>query len=492
MNIGLPDNTPRFLWLIAAYFAFQVVLRLILGSSLELDEAEQMVLGQRLQAGYTGQPPLYSWLQIGFFVVFGQGVLALALLKNLLLFLTYVGTYFAARTLGLHGALAAAAALSLLLLTDIGWESQRDLTHSVLVTSLAALTLWLGCAMAAGLPQPRHYLLLGLLMGLGTLSKLNYLFFLAALILALFSVDRRLILRPAFILSVVLAAALLIPYAIWVSEAPAVATSSLAKLDTAGPVMLGDLGPNLATLAEAIVQFCVLFIVLFLASVRVWPRGWNPLRGEAKSAPTLLLLRLFWFALAILFAYLLVSGASTFRGRWLMPLLFYLPVLFFALAPAAVFTETVRRRYARLLLTAALLVSVGLFARVYLGPVFGKFAKPHFPAAALAQALDRRTGPGLPIVAMDSQIAGNLRHQLPARLVSYPPVAIPLPTAGDVVLVWDADKDDEVPDRIIEYLRQQSLQPVLPSTAPEVLEVPLRLSRTETFRLAWQQVSLSP
>ncbi len=492
MNIGLPDNAPRFLWLIAAYFAFHVVLRLTLGSSLELDEAEQMVLAQRLQAGYTGQPPLYTWLQIGFFAIFGQGVLALALLKNLLLFSIYAGTYFAARTLGLHGALAAAAALSLLLLTDIGWESQRDLTHSVLVTSIAALTLWLGCVMVAGMPRPRHYLLLGLLIGLGTLSKLNYLFFLAALLLALFSIDRRLILRPTFVLSVVLAAVLLSPYAIWMGEAPAVATSSLAKLDTAGPVMLGDLGPNLATFAGAIVQFCLLFVVLFFAAVRVWPRGWNPLRGEGRSAPALLLLRLFWFSLAILFAYLLVSGASTFRGRWLMPLLFYLPVLFFALVPAAVFTETVRRRYARLLLTVALLVSVGLFARVYLGPVFDRFAKPHFPAAALAQALERRIRPGLPIVAMDSQIAGNLRHQLPARLVSYPPVAIPLPTAGDVVLVWDADKDDEVPDRIIEYLRQQSLQAVLPSTAPGVLEVPLRLSRTETFRLAWQQVRLFP
>jgi 4-amino-4-deoxy-L-arabinose transferase-like glycosyltransferase len=476
---------------IAAYFGLQVVLRLTLGSSLELDEAEQMVLGQRLQAGYTGQPPLYTWLQIGFFAIFGQGVLALALLKNLLLFLTYAGTYFAARTLGLHGALAAAAALSLLLLTDIGWESQRDLTHSVLVTSIAALTLWLGCVMVAGLPQPRHYLLLGLLIGLGTLSKLNYLFFLAALICALFSIDRRLILRPAFVLSVVLAAALLSPYATWVSEAPAVATSSLAKLDTAGPVGLGDIAPNLATLAGALAQFCVLFVVLFLALVRVWPRGWSPLRGGGRAAPTLLLLRLFWFALAILFAYVVVSGAATFRGRWLMPLLFYLPVLFFALAPAATFTETIRRRYARLLLTVALLVSVGLLARVYLGPLFDKFAKPHFPAAALAQALDRQAGPGLPIVAMDSQIAGNLRHQLPARFVSYPPVAIPLPTASDVVLVWNADKDREVPDRLIEYLRQQSLQAVLPSTSPEVLEVPLRLSRTETFRLAWQRVKLS-
>jgi len=492
VNIRLPENTPEFLGVIGVYFVFQVVLRLAFGHSLELDEAEQMVLGQRLQAGYTGQPPLYTWLQIGFFTIFGHGVLALALLKNLLLFLTYTASYFTARRLGIGAVLASASALSLVLLADIGWESQRDLTHSVLVTSMAALTLWLGSTMAAGAVQLRHYVLLGLLIGLGTLSKLNYLLFLAALMFSLYAVDRRLILRPALLLSLLIAAVLVSPYAVWMSENLGVATSSMNKLDASGQASLAGLAHNLVSLGTAVVQFCALFIVLFLTVVRVWPRGWNPLEAQGRSAPVLLLLRLFWSSLAILLVYVMFTGASTFKGRWLLPLLFYLPLLFFAFVPAGTFSERVLRRYARLLLAAALLVSVGLFARVYLGPWFDKYTKPHFPAAELARAVDEISEEQLPIVAENSLIAGNLKLHLPSRFISFPPVDFHLPVGRDVLLVWDAGKDSEVPDKIMDYLEQQSLSPVLVSPSPEVLEVPLRLSRTRIFSLAWQRISLSP
>ena len=201
-------------------------------------------------------------------------------------------------------------------------------------------------------------------------------------------------------------------------------------------------------------------------------------------------MRLFWLSLAILFAYLIVSGASTFKGRWLLPLLFYLPLLFFALVPADAFSDRVMRRYSKLLLGAAMLVSVGLLARVYLGPLLDKYAKPHFPAVELARALDERTDKRLPIVAENSLIAGNLKHQLPARFVSYPPVDFQLPATGDALLVWDAGKDSEVPDKIMHYLEQRSFSPVSVLPAPQILEAPLRLSDSRTFKLAWQQVRL--
>ena len=53
----------------------------------------------------------------------------------------------------------------MLLLPQIGWESQRDLTHSVLVTGMASMTLWLALTMLERKPGCRHYLLLGLLIG---------------------------------------------------------------------------------------------------------------------------------------------------------------------------------------------------------------------------------------------------------------------------------------------------------------------------------------
>jgi len=108
----------------------------------EKDEAEQLLWTQTLAWGYGPQPPLYSWLQWALFQLTGPTVVGLALLKNALLFATYAFTWAAARRL-LEPAPAALAAASLLLLPQVAWESQRDLTHTVLVTSAAAATLWL-------------------------------------------------------------------------------------------------------------------------------------------------------------------------------------------------------------------------------------------------------------------------------------------------------------------------------------------------------------
>ncbi|HEB95338.1 MAG TPA: glycosyltransferase, partial [Sedimenticola thiotaurini] len=140
-------NPRGLLLLLAGYFLLQWLLRVVLGGGYEMDEAEQLILGQRLQLGYSPDPPLYTWLQIPLLRLFGEGVVALSLLKNLLLFGLYACSWFVARHAGLGRDQAALAALSLLLLPGIGWESQRDLTHTVLVTTLAAATLWAALAL---------------------------------------------------------------------------------------------------------------------------------------------------------------------------------------------------------------------------------------------------------------------------------------------------------------------------------------------------------
>ena len=71
--------------IIGVYFAVQVAVRVFISPSLGKDEAEQVLLAQEWAWGYGSQPPLYTWMAILLFRVFGEGVLALALLKNLLL-----------------------------------------------------------------------------------------------------------------------------------------------------------------------------------------------------------------------------------------------------------------------------------------------------------------------------------------------------------------------------------------------------------------------
>jgi hypothetical protein len=102
-------------------------------------------------------------------------VFGLALLKNALLFATYAFTWAALALAPGTGAGRARPPASLLLLPQIAWESQRDLTHTVLVTAAAAATLWLAIGL---LQRPSTAALragLGVALAAGALAKYSFL-----------------------------------------------------------------------------------------------------------------------------------------------------------------------------------------------------------------------------------------------------------------------------------------------------------------------------
>ena len=171
-------------WLLAWALAL-VLARLWLSPALELDEAEQMLWSQRLAWGYGAQPPLYTWLQVGVATLLGPGLLALAMLKMALLALTYWCLWRAAREV-LPPRAAWWAAASLVWLPIMGWESLRDLTHTVLVCASVAATWWLVLRQLQR-PQPSGFVALGLVLALGLLSKYSFALFALALGLAVLS-----------------------------------------------------------------------------------------------------------------------------------------------------------------------------------------------------------------------------------------------------------------------------------------------------------------
>ena len=78
---------------------------------------------------------------------------------------------------------AGLATASLLLLPQIAWESQRALTHSVLATTLAALSVLVFWTRLLG-ERRGGYLAFGVVTGLGLLAKANFAFVPVALLLA--------------------------------------------------------------------------------------------------------------------------------------------------------------------------------------------------------------------------------------------------------------------------------------------------------------------
>lgn len=73
----------RLAWPVAlfVYLALVAAMQAGVSPTVELDQAEQLILAQRLDWGYTNQPPLYTWLVWALGTVTGLPVLALWAIK---------------------------------------------------------------------------------------------------------------------------------------------------------------------------------------------------------------------------------------------------------------------------------------------------------------------------------------------------------------------------------------------------------------------------
>jgi hypothetical protein len=282
-NDGIASAYPKragtnFLLALGAYFVLQIILRTSSPAVLDLDESEQVLAFQHLQLGYGSQPPLYAWLQWLMFSVFGVNRFALSFLKNLLLFGTYLAMFHAARSLvGITGGIIVAA--SLVLFPQIGWESQRDLTHSVLMTCMAALTLWCYFALLHHPGKMRHALF-GLLIGLGLQSKYNFALFALALTMASLLVREhreRLWSRRAWISLAVIAIAVA-PHGLWLlNHLDAATRSTLEKMNGSDAGYIGNVVRGLGSMVSATFLF-----VTPLWMVYTWVFWRRRAQAEAK------------------------------------------------------------------------------------------------------------------------------------------------------------------------------------------------------------------
>jgi 4-amino-4-deoxy-L-arabinose transferase-like glycosyltransferase len=421
------------------YFGAQVAMRVAVSDALELDEAEQSLWTQGFEFGYGPQPPLYTWLQMAVFQLLGPSVLGLAMLKNTLLAITYGSLWMAARRL-MPAPLAVTAALSPLLLLQIGWESQRDLTHSVLATTLASLTFLLVLRLLERPRELARWSMLGLVLGLGALSKYSFAGFAAILMAAVLALpetrallrSRRTWLGAALLGSVALA--VFLPHGLWLLDHAAAASAHALQKLSGSPMARGmQVARGLGSFAFAVLAFLsplwLLLLGLFGAAWWRRPRAAPDAQAPSSAAraasddPDTLrsalarrLARNYALALLVFFAMLvIVGGASHFRNRWLQPFLIVAPVLAFAMAPWLA-RHPRRRVLHACCAVAALCWLAWAGGRVVANGLRATPDELNEPVAALAQAL--RASGAMPqgaftLVSNDKTLAGSLRLAFP-------------------------------------------------------------------------------
>lgn len=435
---GRPGGGRKLLWLLSfpIYFFLQAIWRRILGGSLGLDEAEIILDGRSLAWGYGPQPPLYAWLQWGFFKLFPDPMLAMAFLKAALLSGTFLAVYGLVRTA--HPPRTAwLASASMILLPQIAWESQRALTHSVLATTLAATALLVFWTRVI---EGRRFadLLFGAVLGLGLLAKANFAFVPLALWIAAASMpELRPRLRPAGIaVSVTVAAAIVAGPALWILRHMDLATASLYKLrQDEGAGVVGSALSGIASLAGAVAGFLVVLAVV--AALIRWRCG-QP--GARPAAPLLdrFLVRLALVGLALALAAVLLSGATNAKDRWLQPVLY-------VAAPAATLWLLPRvslagaKWLARAAVIAAIAVALALPVPLVTGTP-GKPARGNAPVGSLVRGLAPLAPPGMRVVADPEWLAGNLLYQRPDWTVASAETAVPGEREA-LLLVWADDPD---------------------------------------------------
>ncbi|HEY0275526.1 MAG TPA: glycosyltransferase family 39 protein, partial [Paenirhodobacter sp.] len=309
---------------LGAYFLAQVIVRLWSGPGVQLDEAELLVMARAFHWGYGPQQPLYNWLQAGVFAVFGVNVAALVVTKNICLWLFYMMTYLGLRTC-CDDRRSAIATLGLMFVPTIAWEAQRTLSHSVALMVTSAGFLW---AVGGLLRRDSRmgWLLLGLAMGLGGLSKTNFWILPLAVGLALWSLPPPPgraggAWRRGLPVALIVAGAIVGGPLWWSLTHPDLALMSVGKMyRSEGPEFGGRIFAGAFEVVEALVLSFVLLGPL------AWASRWFDRRKGTVGVPETavwmrrFLLRVLVIGVGLLMVAMTIAGATRVSPRWLLPL----------------------------------------------------------------------------------------------------------------------------------------------------------------------------
>lgn len=447
--------------LLALYFIVNIVVRLSLPASLELDEAEQIFYSQWLALGYGPQPPLYNWLQTAVFTLTGRTVFGLSLLKNGLLFSTYLFYWLAARRVLKDEGLRIVAVLSLLTLPQVSFMAEQDLAHTVALIAATALFLYAFFRIvdrgdAAG------YLLAGISIGLGFLAKYNFALLPAAALVAVLP-ERELrdrVFNWRLALAVAVAVAIVLPHLLWLWDNLDLATTqTLGKMTDHREARIGVIPAleGLASLAVAIVAFSALTLVIFVAIYRSAARRVL----TARSTPIRIVERMLVLLLAALALIIIATGTTTVRERWLDPFLLVLPLYLCMKIEAAGTDQAVKRKgLIAIPLAIMVLVPASIFLRVATASLTGDYTRVNIPSDRFvkAEVSDRDIVPAL-VVAADRHLAGNIGLSLPGVPVmttQFPDFVLPF-SASDtrpILLAWRTGTGEAMPPALEKWLAQ--------------------------------------
>lgn len=349
-------------------------------SALELEDAEQAYYSQWLRWGYDDQPPLYTWLQYAVNQIFGVrkisfSILRAAIFTSILLLLWHFG-----RKMQLSEKKSEMVVFALVLLPVFIDFTFRRLSH----TSLLCLAILASFISILRLLQHRtwtNYMLLGLVMSVGILSKYNYVLFLAAFGLTLFFDKglREVVFNKKILVTIFISGLLLAPHFYWLFGTNGylmeLREGIALKTESNSETVLYVIGP-LSSLLQTLVKLAVLLLTgVALAFVF----------GKITLKKT----KLDWLwkfgisQLLILLVFFVVLNVQKVEERWLLPLV--LPYMVLLIQSLAFKSESKWSRLLRILFLSVIVIQV---ARTPVEKALGIPSSVHFGFEPLSKILN--------------------------------------------------------------------------------------------------------
>lgn len=480
--------------LLAAYFVVSFVVRLLVPNGLRVDESQQAFFSQWLVAGYDTQPPLYNWLQAMVVSGFGLSIATIAATKNLVLFLLFLSYYKLAKLVLDDRLFAAIATLSLFTIPQVFWQAQRDLTHTVAQMLMINLFIY-SIIKTLKAPSLFSYAAIGVTLGLGMLSKYNFTLVVFAALIAVFlhpEGQKRLFDRR-FLLSLAIAVLIFAPHGLWLlnniglaatrtlntmaQEAPA---SVLAKL-IKGPTEF--FGQVLVIMAPLVAVYAIVFGKKFLRSLRpttIWAHFFDTI-----------FLAIGVQVLVLVFA----IGITSMRDRWVLPLLFLMPIAFcLKIQARGIRPQDFARRFFIAPLAVMIIVPSLSLVLAYAPSLFGRPEAYNAPYEEFAGKIIVEEGKRPGLVLTDSWPAsGNMHVQLPdvpTMSTFFGNLAIDYDWTAEkpILVVWLPSKDrTALPPVLINWI-EQNLGPQYSAVATKYTSIGYIGGRPEDQRLfgyAW-------
>ena len=323
---------------IVAFFVAHLLIRLFGTSNFSVDETMTAIHTQRFQLFYLlRNPPLFDWLYFGMGRLFGTGLFTMQILKTLLLAGGALFLYLAIKPAFRHRIALVGAIASLGATAFYGWEIFQLYSHTNALIFAMGFSFWAFMRTV----RSRHtidYLLLGVGLALGILSKYLFGAFILALLVAALrsSTYRPAVLSWRILLTLATGLLLLSPLLYGLSGSIAKAFFAVGER-VAAPGSDRDLA-SLAYFLAVSAEFWLPFAAILWVCLARWPAdsgverpahpdnaAWRPDESFYPFArdATLLLV-------AVTMAGVLLLGTRITAGHYLAPVLSLLPVAIFA------------------------------------------------------------------------------------------------------------------------------------------------------------------